>query len=296
MSGQAARLLRGEGTVSRKTGCQEDKRSGYYNQFVGVETPTYKSDRSRVEHGMTILSPRERVRERGRKFGFTLAEVLITLGIIGVVAALTLPSLISSYKERATVVKVKQAYSLLNQAVAKMIEEHGTLDTWTDDSKAFFEQELNKQLNVVEEEKCAYPNCSYAHYVWDKKYLLSNGMVISTEGRNLNNVSGHSCFGSVNDSGWMLYYGVCAFISVDINGKQKPNKKGQDAFNFLVYKDGIKPYGLSEKLMHELYSFKSCGAGGGNCTAWVIYNENLDYLRCRDKLSFEGAHSCKEAK
>ena len=49
-----------------------------------------------------------------RKTAFTLAEVLITLGIIGVVAALTLPSLIQSYKERVTVTKVQKAYSILN--------------------------------------------------------------------------------------------------------------------------------------------------------------------------------------
>ena len=36
-----------------------------------------------------------------KKYGFTLAEVLITLGIIGVVAAITIPTLVSNYKQRA---------------------------------------------------------------------------------------------------------------------------------------------------------------------------------------------------
>ena len=49
------------------------------------------------------------------KKGFTLAEVLITLGIIGVVAALTLPSLIQNYKEKATVTAVKESYSILRK-------------------------------------------------------------------------------------------------------------------------------------------------------------------------------------
>lgn len=48
---------------------------------------------------------------------FTLAEVLITLGIIGVVAALTLPSLIQNHKEKVTIVRLKQAYSLFSTAV-----------------------------------------------------------------------------------------------------------------------------------------------------------------------------------
>ncbi|MFQ8625693.1 MAG: type II secretion system protein [Candidatus Gastranaerophilaceae bacterium] len=40
--------------------------------------------------------------------GFTLAEVLITLGIIGVVAALTMPSVINNYKEKETIAKLKR--------------------------------------------------------------------------------------------------------------------------------------------------------------------------------------------
>lgn len=48
-----------------------------------------------------------------RKTAFTLAEVLITLGIIGVVAALTLPSLIQSYREKETVAKLKKRIQFL---------------------------------------------------------------------------------------------------------------------------------------------------------------------------------------
>ena len=59
--------------------------------------------------------------------GFTLAEVLITLGIIGVVAALTLPNLITQYQKNATVQGLKVAYSLLSQAVQKSISENGEI-------------------------------------------------------------------------------------------------------------------------------------------------------------------------
>ena len=50
------------------------------------------------------------------KWAFTLAEVLITLGIIGVVAAMTLPTLIQKYQEKVTVNKLKKMYSVLSQA------------------------------------------------------------------------------------------------------------------------------------------------------------------------------------
>ena len=53
------------------------------------------------------------------KKGFTLAEVLITLGIIGIVAALTLPSLVSNYRKKVTAAKLKQTYSILSNAIYK---------------------------------------------------------------------------------------------------------------------------------------------------------------------------------
>lgn len=64
------------------------------------------------------------------KKAFTLAEVLITLGIIGVVAAMTMPSLIQSYKERETVSRVKKFYSMINQALLLAINENGPVDEW----------------------------------------------------------------------------------------------------------------------------------------------------------------------
>lgn len=62
---------------------------------------------------------------------FTLAEVLITLGIIGVVCALTIPSLIQKHRERAQIVKLKKVYSILNTAFNTAIAEHGDINTWT---------------------------------------------------------------------------------------------------------------------------------------------------------------------
>lgn len=51
------------------------------------------------------------------KKGFTLAEVIITVGVIGVVAALTIPLLVANYQKMQTVVRLKKAYSEINQAI-----------------------------------------------------------------------------------------------------------------------------------------------------------------------------------
>ncbi|MBP3491449.1 type II secretion system protein, partial [bacterium] len=67
-----------------------------------------------------IFSPCRKVKF---SFGFTLAETLITLGIIGIVAALTIPQLVSNYKKHVTVNKLKYVYSLLKNAEQTAIKQ-----------------------------------------------------------------------------------------------------------------------------------------------------------------------------
>lgn len=62
--------------------------------------------------------------------GFTPAEVLIPLGIIGVVAAVTKPTLVANHREKATVAKLKKSYSILNQAYLRAVGEHGDVWDW----------------------------------------------------------------------------------------------------------------------------------------------------------------------
>ena len=64
------------------------------------------------------------------KNGFTLAEVLVTLMILGVIAAITVPSLIAKYQEKATVTKVKNTFSIFSQATLRAIAENGYPNTW----------------------------------------------------------------------------------------------------------------------------------------------------------------------
>ena len=59
-----------------------------------------------------------------RNFGFTLAEVLITLGIIGVVSAITIPNLMENVRNRDLQVQLKKTYSEWNQISMSFMEEH----------------------------------------------------------------------------------------------------------------------------------------------------------------------------
>ena len=95
---------------------------------------------------------------------------------------------------------------------------------------------------------------------------------------------------------------ICGEISIDINGNGKPNQYGIDFFAFFLTKYGVFPMGTSEQIRGFTFNnycrdksigvVSGMGANGYGCTAWVIYNENMDYLRC-DDLSWDGKHECK---
>lgn len=61
-----------------------------------------------------------------------MAEVLITLAIIGVVAAMTIPNLIQSYKKSVIETRLAKFYSMMNQAIRMSEIDNGPQSTWTD--------------------------------------------------------------------------------------------------------------------------------------------------------------------
>jgi hypothetical protein len=93
---------------------------------------------------------------------------------------------------------------------------------------------------------------------------------------------------------------ICGYISVDLNGDTLPNTIGIDYFPFYVAKNKLIPSGIEGDTLFPFATYcrknnMSDPAGYSNgtaCTAWVIYNENMDYLHCND-LSWNGKTKCK---
>ena len=104
-----------------------------------------------------------------RRAAFTLAEVLITLGIIGIVAAMTIPTLISSYKKHAAETKLRYFYSMMTNAIKLSEVENGPIEQWTNvlDAEDFFNTYLKKYIKTAASnsvtEKCA--DCRSEYYV-----------------------------------------------------------------------------------------------------------------------------------
>lgn len=88
-----------------------------------------------------------------RKFdGFTLAEVLITLGIIGVVAALTLPALVQNYRNQVVETRLKKVYSVMNQAIVRSEVDNGAKELWDFDDPDFFNKYINPYIKYLKTE------------------------------------------------------------------------------------------------------------------------------------------------
>lgn len=161
----------------------------------------------------------------GGTLGFTLAEVLITLGIIGVVAAMTMPSLITKYQKNVTAERLKKVYSVLSNAAKRSEVETGEEakywqyppNSYDLDFIQFFQKHYIPYLNVASE--CISSNCfSKEHYSIHNNNggFLANYIVKLNDGTLL----------SFLPSGGAGYIWVYA----DINGKKGPNKEGRDIF------------------------------------------------------------------
>lgn len=233
-----------------------------------------------------------------KKFGFTLAEVLITLAIIGIVAAMTIPSLVQKYKERAIVTRVKKTAAMLNEAYKLATLEYGDYDNW---NLSVTDAETGDQLEndysgpeKVTDIMCKYlkhtKRCKRYEKCTDGEYNVykTNNTLSPTV---LPDPACKLVDGTIFFSGWVQE----DYTQIGIILPHKPNKivLGKDMFYFALSNDGVK--GMAAKDGDPDKSFeKFCKPDSDNagwCTAWIIQHGNMDYLRC-DDLSWDGKHKC----
>ena len=184
-----------------------------------------------------------------KKVAFTLAEVLITLGIIGVVAAVTLPTLIQNYQKTVYVNQLKKAYSVLNNGVKQMIVEQGCSDvtcTNFSDNEGNVEVGLSLEDDFIKQfvktfklsnvQELTENNNIYSYSI---KYLSGNETMNYSD--LIVGVGGTTPDGMIVILGGIYYAGD--FIFIDTNGLKSPNQWGRDIFAFKVsLKGAVVPY------------------------------------------------------
>ena len=166
-----------------------------------------------------------------KKFGFTLAEVLITLGIIGIVSALTAPALSTNTQKAKIGPALARFSSVLGGAIQEYMVDNDLTDL-NDETPGF--DFLKKLSDYMVMEKLDSEQCKYTiSYGSNKDKDISSGCYQLNDG----SVIPWFAASTTKDNVW-------GNIEVDINGPKKPNQIAKDCFEFVILSDGrVLAYG-----------------------------------------------------
>jgi prepilin-type N-terminal cleavage/methylation domain-containing protein len=238
---------------------------------------------------VTINTKRKNTQSKNvKKSAFTLAEVLITIGIIGVVAAITLPTLMHKIKGKIVQNELKHVHAVLNQAYKLAIAENGDITGWelkTANSApgalaiySYFKPYLKIGKDCGTGTGCFYSGTYKAlfndSWAWQPNTYPVYAKVKLLDGTSL-------AFWGNGNTNCRNTDTYCGAIYFDINGDAPPNKAGVDYFKFQILKDGVvavkisdsDPYGSHCKYMD------TSDTNGVYCADWVMKRGNLDYLK-----------------
>ncbi len=168
---------------------------------------------------------------------FTLAEVLLTLGIIGCVAAMTFPSLKMGIDSKANIITLKKFYSEFSNATNILMSEYSEPLYWglKDNNAAAADWVMaryNERLNI---QRICGASDSTCFYFPIKSYRNGSNAITAAQYR------------SWSLRGFVLTNGVTGFVDVnngnfsmffDVNGFKGPNTLGVDIFAWAVNADG----------------------------------------------------------
>lgn len=182
-----------------------------------------------------------------RKLAFTLAEVLITLGIIGIVAAITIPQLINNYKAKRLRTQFLKSYSTIQQAFKQMEADDVSTDPTTYNTLEYYKTFMNYLQAPMD---CGigdnkYLPCVYMRDSSSKDYKpyktydgkTNASMILFDDGQI-----------ALQDGTLLLFENYAprmrVFVSVDLNGyNNKPNRWGYDLFTFQLVDNQLKAMG-----------------------------------------------------
>ena len=211
-----------------------------------------------------------------RKAAFTLAEVLVTLGIIGVVSAMPLPTLISNHRNKVLEAQFKKEYSFIMQTVDTFLQRTSCAEAFCIKSDNFIKEfekftkfvhkctptSIDEKLCFTRINDCSYTDlqrkldCVRVQVLDDYQYVLPDGALIT-----FNNTT----------------------IGVDVNGKTKrPNAIGQDVFLFELKAENFSvklvPWGAEGTPSQECQITGRTSAYNGEGCAYRALTE-ADYFK-----------------
>lgn len=204
------------------------------------------------------------------RLGFTLVEVLITIGIIGIVAAMTIPNLLNKTNDTELKTAFKKSYSSLSQALEMVILDNGgtpvddcynTGSTWNSGAICTnFWTAFKSKLQVIKEYSGAVDGENIPDYT-GTDLIAAQGGYVGNSGCVGGKVSIKTAKGAwtLVDGSMIISYehnfaDKFPFLILDTNGIKKPNKWGYDLFIFdLTRKDANSPVLLTQTYCGPAY-------------------------------------------
>ena len=224
------------------------------------------------------------------KKAFTLAEVLITLTIIGVIAAITIPNLMQTWRKHERITQIKTAYSIIQNATKMAVSEHGNPDGW-DISEAGNYAPKYFIPYVKVQKLCGAGNQSY--YFLSKGCFkdsvngntYNNGVWYQLNG-NLYNTSAGG-YGSPNFYTLILQNGMHVaiwapwknaptwaqyiYFFVDVDGRRGTTTLGKDIFTF-TYNLNTGKFSTGGNTNNYSQSDCTLTGVGASCAYWIERN------------------------
>ena len=184
------------------------------------------------------------------KLAFTLAEVLITLGVIGIVAAMTIPTLITNHQKKVTVTKLQRAISVFNQAYKQSFDDLGdpapeeAYNMGTENYIKTYWAPYLKITNICD----TYSDCGYKSstpFLTPMGAVQGSNAFVPNSRIGISTIDGY--FYIIFTSNWSATTGKfdipSNWVWVDINGPSGPNTFGKDVFFLMRVEDkGVFPY------------------------------------------------------
>lgn len=228
-------------------------------------------------------------------YGFTLSEVLITLGIIGIVAAMTLPGLIKDYNKKVIALKIKKIYTVLQNGTNLSISQNGDLKDWYgenafqngfDGAYKLYSLFIKPYYNIMSE--CVEGANNVSGY---KKCGYKENRISTFDGRLSVNVSNAKIPVVLNDGSILIFSPIKADLSssgsgvwayywlvyYDVNGGKMPNRLGKDIFLFELspYTNKVSPTGIyrsisATNLIPAQARYEQCITHGRTCAGQIL--------------------------
>ncbi|MBQ3310955.1 hypothetical protein IJG72_02655 [bacterium] len=225
------------------------------------------------------------------------------MGIIGVVAALTIPNVNKNTGRAESVAKVKKIYTELNEAYDRATAVYGPIEKWSGGDSSYAKRDYDRITEFMKIQK----NCRDSANKCMAEYKCLNNTSCDSEASGLRESYNNATISGILANGCSLKIGLRngyfprytgdtrtgykgkssgIFIYVDIDGPNKgKNTWGIDLFAFDITKEGIKPVSGGSywtdshiKSGNEKDFWFDCFKYGQKCTAWVINTGNMDYL------------------